>query len=105
MFFSTLMMGLSIALRQQEKRAEPASPLIDNDVAVHCLSVTPSWNRIAIAGGTQKGGDWKILDLRDGKCVINGLTGQQRCGAAHALSLSPNSWLIAMGGDRNKLYL
>ena len=100
--------SIIIALVLASGKLQPPSkqdPLRDDDLILDCFRLSSNGTRLAIAGGSQKGGDWKVLDLKDGRCIVNGLERAQRCTGAHAICLSPDTWLMAVGGNRNRLFL
>ena len=79
--------------------------LSDEDVRPNCMHLSRDGKTLAISGGTQKGGDWKIFDLTLGKCIVNGMNGKLRCGGAWSVCLSHDGALIAVGGNGPKFYL
>lgn len=58
-----------------------------------------------MSGGALNGGDWKIFDLVNGKCAVNGMEGKLRCWGAWAVRLSADNSLMAVGGNYNNFFL
>jgi WD40 repeat protein len=79
--------------------------LLDDDIRPFSIHLSRDGRKLAVCGGTQKGGDWKIFDLTDGRCAVNGMDGKLRCGGARSVRLSHNGALIAVGGNGSNFFL
>lgn len=82
-----------------------AKPLFDADVRPFGSFLARDGRRLLVAGGTKRGGDWKVLNLADGTCAVDGTAGEQRCWGAWGASLSDDGLLVAVGGSRNLLFV
>ena len=79
--------------------------LCDGDLRPDRIHLSGDGKKLAMSGGAAKGGDWKIFDLADGKCAVNGMEGNVRCWGAWAVRLSADNCLMAVGGNYNNFFL
>ncbi|MBI2806407.1 MAG: hypothetical protein HYX68_15615 [Planctomycetes bacterium] len=84
---------------------QPRTMLVDHDVISDHSCLSLDGKTIGISGGTQGGGDWKVFDLTDGKCRVNGMDGKLRCWGAWAMAFSADGSMMAVGGNYNKFFL
>src|SRR5712692_10753336 len=79
---SSYSMFLALALLNstqfQKQQPLPLLALLDDDLRPSCVQLSRDGKKIAVAGGSQRGGPWKIFNLMDGKCLLNGLDSNTR---------------------------
>lgn len=84
---------------------ELPAPLADTEIRPFLVSLSPDGKRLLVAGGSQKGADWKVFDLATGKCTVDGTKTELRGGTAHAGDFSRNGLLLAVAGNATTIFL
>jgi WD40 repeat protein len=79
--------------------------LVDEDIRPDRIHLSRDGTTLAVSGGRQKGGDWKIFDLATGKVLVDGGAGTLRSWGAWAVRLSDDKSLLAVGGNYNNFFL
>jgi WD40 repeat protein len=93
---------LSCAYMTNGQELARPSLIFDDLSAPFCMDLSSDGKRLAIGGGTQKGGDWKLLDLVKGEWQLHG---KQRCACPWSVRISPLGSYVATGGNWSTLYV